>query len=174
MGTGTLQRYDFNFKKRNLIQIHFVFCLIYTIFAGRILKIRQYEEVFTDIACPAVRSHAGLMGPRADNIHRTGTVHHNTGQPNGLQVQLPIDQRDGRPRCAIVAVMLLGAYYAIIGFSLSRFVTASYTNAVFDRFINPRIEGAPVNKGLREKEDDDEDEDEAGEEAGEDNKGTEG
>ena len=73
----------------------------------------------------------------------------------------------------MLGLVLLGAYYVIIGFSLSRFVTASYTNAVFDRFINPRIEGAPVNKGLREKEDD-EDEDEAGEEAGEENKGTEG
>lgn len=88
---------------------------IFTIFTGRILKIRQYEEVFTDIACPAVRSHAGLMGPRADNIHRTGTVHHNTGQPNGLQVQLPIDQRNGRTHCTIVAVVLLGAYNAAGG-----------------------------------------------------------
>ena len=95
--------------------IHFVFCFIYTIFAGRILKIRQHEEVFTDIACPAVRSRAGLMGPGADTIHRVGTIHHNTGQPNGLQIQLPIDQRDGRPYCAIVAVVLLGAYNATGG-----------------------------------------------------------
>ncbi len=50
-------------------------------------------------------------------------------------------------------------YYILIGFSLSRFVTASYTNAVFDRFINSRIEGAPVNKGLREATDEDEEED---------------
>ena len=46
----------------------------------------------------------------------------------------------------------------IIGFSLSRFITASYTNAVFDRYINPRIEGAKVNQGLREKEEDDDEE----------------
>ena len=48
----------------------------------------------------------------------------------------------------------------LIGFSLSRFIYASYTNAVFDRFINARIEGAAVNRGLSQEEDDDmEDED---------------
>ena len=57
-------------------------------------------------------------------------------------------------------VLGLFAYYLIIGFSLSRFVTASYTNAVFDRFINSKIEGAVVNRGLNTEEDDDEDEDE--------------
>lgn len=56
-------------------------------------------------------------------------------------------------------VLGLFAYYLIIGFSLSRFVTASYTNAVFDRFINSKIEGAVVNRGLNTEEDDDEDED---------------
>jgi uncharacterized membrane protein YesL len=54
--------------------------------------------------------------------------------------------------------MILFAYYALIGFSISRFVTASYTNAVFDRFINPRIEGAKVNQGLHKDEDEEEDE----------------
>ena len=53
--------------------------------------------------------------------------------------------------------MILFGYYFLIGFSLSRFVTASYTNAVFDRFLNPRIEGAKVNQGLRQSTDDDED-----------------
>ena len=52
----------------------------------------------------------------------------------------------------------------LIGFGLSRFITASYTNAVFDRFINPRIEGAKVNQGLREAEHfDDEEEPDADE-----------
>ena len=92
--------------------IHFVFCFIYTIFAGRILKIRQHEEVFTNIACPAVRSRAGHMGPGANTIHRARTVYHDSEQPNGVQVQLPIYQRDGRARCTIVAAMLLGAYFA--------------------------------------------------------------
>ena len=52
--------------------------------------------------------------------------------------------------------MILFAYYVLIGFSLSRFVTASYTNAVFDRFINSRIEGAKVDQGLYREEDEEE------------------
>ena len=60
----------------------------------------------------------------------------------------------------IYGAMILFAYYLLIGFSLSRFVTASYTNAVFDRFLNPRIEGAKVNQGLRQDSDDDEDDEE--------------
>ena len=61
------------------------------------------------------------------------------------------------------AILALAAWYLLIGFSLSRFVTASYTNAQFDKFINPRIEGAQVNRGLSEEEEWDED-DEAEEE----------
>ena len=62
----------------------------------------------------------------------------------------------------LFGLILLCGYYMIIGFGLSRFITASYTNAVFDRFINPQIEGAKVNQGLREKEDfGDEEEEEA-------------
>ena len=55
-------------------------------------------------------------------------------------------------------------YYVLIGFTLSRFVTASYTNAQFDRFLNSRIEGAKVNQGLAEEDDDEEWDDEAEEE----------
>ncbi len=62
------------------------------------------------------------------------------------------------------AMLFLFAWYVLIGFSLSRFITASYTNAVFDKYINSRIEGAKVNRGLRSDEDLDEDENE-GEEA---------
>ncbi len=60
----------------------------------------------------------------------------------------------------MLGLVLLGCYYVLIGFSLSRFVTASYTNAVFDRFINARIEGAKVNQGLREKDEFDDEEEE--------------
>jgi len=57
--------------------------------------------------------------------------------------------------------LLLFAYYMLIGFALSRFVTASYTNAQFDKFINNRIEGVEVNRGLAEEDDEDyEDEEE--------------
>ena len=60
----------------------------------------------------------------------------------------------------IYGVMILGAYYLLIGFALSRFVTASYTNGVFDKYLNSRIEGAKVNQGLRQDTDDDDEEDE--------------
>ena len=63
----------------------------------------------------------------------------------------------------LMAIMILCGYYMLIGFSLSRFITASYTNAVFARFINARLEGAKTNQGLRPKEDDDFDDE--GEEA---------
>lgn len=48
----------------------------------------------------------------------------------------------------------LFAYYFLVGFALSRFITASYTNAVFDKYINSQIEGAVVNRGLNTEEDD--------------------
>ena len=60
--------------------------------------------------------------------------------------------------------LILGAYYIVLGYALSRFVTASYTNAVFDKFINTRLEGVKVNRGLAE--DDDEDDDDTAEENG--------
>ena len=56
----------------------------------------------------------------------------------------------------MIGMLILFGYYALIGFALSRFVTASYTNAVFDRYINPRIEGAKVNQGIYKPEEDDE------------------
>ena len=60
----------------------------------------------------------------------------------------------------MIGMLILFAYYALIGFSISRFITASYTNAVFDRFINTRIEGAKVDQGLYKPEDEDEEEEE--------------
>ena len=60
-------------------------------------------------------------------------------------------------------ILGLFAYYLLIGFSLSRFVTASYTNAVFDKYINAKIEGAVVNRGLYVPDDDDDEDEESGE-----------
>ena len=60
----------------------------------------------------------------------------------------------------IYGILFLGAWYILIGFGISRFVTASYTNAVFDKFINSRMEGVKINKGLRDPEDDDDEDDE--------------
>jgi len=64
-----------------------------------------------------------------------------------------------------ISPLILGIYYVLVGYALSRFVMASYTNAVFDRFINPRLAGVKVNRGLAEPEEDDGgDEDESAEE----------
>jgi uncharacterized membrane protein YesL len=52
----------------------------------------------------------------------------------------------------MVALMALCGYYLLIGNGLARFVFASFSNAVFDRYINTRIAGAPVNRGLAEEE----------------------
>ncbi|GHU69063.1 hypothetical protein FACS1894184_12380 [Clostridia bacterium] len=52
-------------------------------------------------------------------------------------------------------LLALGLFYLVIGFGLNRFVYCSYANSLFDQFINPRIEGAPVNQGLRQYTDDD-------------------
>ena len=58
------------------------------------------------------------------------------------------------------AVLGLAGYYILMGYGLSRFVTASYTNGVFDKYINSRIEGAQINRGLNtDVDEDDEDED---------------
>lgn len=67
----------------------------------------------------------------------------------------------------LVAICVL-LYYLFFGFALSRLVYASFANGIFDKFLNPHIEGAPVNMGLRPHteeddildDDDDEDEDE--------------
>ena len=57
--------------------------------------------------------------------------------------------------------LMLLLYYIFFGYGLSRFITASYTNAQFDKYINSRIEGAKVNQGLAEPEEDEEEKEEA-------------
>ncbi len=47
-------------------------------------------------------------------------------------------------------IVFLALVYLVIGLSLTYFVYVSYANSCFDRFLNPRIEGAPVNMGLRD------------------------
>ena len=61
---------------------------------------------------------------------------------------------------SLLALIILAAYYIIIGFCFTRFVYASYTNGVFDKFINSHMEGVEVNRGLSSDLDDDDDEDE--------------
>lgn len=53
------------------------------------------------------------------------------------------------------ALLALLAYYIVIGNGLARFVFASFTNGVFDKFINVNIEGVEINRGLAKEEDDD-------------------
>ncbi|MEF9894813.1 MAG: hypothetical protein RR843_03450 [Clostridia bacterium] len=47
----------------------------------------------------------------------------------------------------------------LIGFGLAGFIYASYANSCFDRYLNPRIAGAPVNLGMREPDEDEEPQD---------------
>lgn len=47
-------------------------------------------------------------------------------------------------------MLIAAAIYLLIGFSLTFFIYVSYANGCFDSFLNPRIEGAPVNMGLRD------------------------
>jgi uncharacterized membrane protein YesL len=58
---------------------------------------------------------------------------------------------------AMWSVVILFLYYMVLGFAFSRFISASFTNAVFDKFINSKIDGAVVDRGLH-KEDDEDDE----------------
>lgn len=60
-----------------------------------------------------------------------------------------------------IALLLWGAYYILIGYALGRFIDVSYTNGVFDRFINSKMEGVQVNRGLASEEDDDGEDEEA-------------
>lgn len=60
--------------------------------------------------------------------------------------------------------LVMLAFYVLIGMAGILFMQVSYANSCFDRYLNPRIEGAQVNMGLRDPryadEDDDAEEDE--------------
>lgn len=68
----------------------------------------------------------------------------------------------------IWVLLIVSFYYLLFGFAFSRLVYASFANGAFDRYLNPHIEGAKVNQGLRPhmEEDDipDDDDDEEEEE----------
>ena len=64
---------------------------------------------------------------------------------------------------SFIPLLLLIAYYVLLGNALARFVIASYTNSVFDRFINSRMEGVQVNRGLAVETDEDEEDEEESE-----------
>ncbi|MBR5986186.1 MAG: DUF624 domain-containing protein [Clostridia bacterium] len=50
--------------------------------------------------------------------------------------------------------------YALFGLAFKGFIEASFANSCFDRYLNPRIEGAEVGKGLYKPEEDTQTEDE--------------
>ena len=56
--------------------------------------------------------------------------------------------------------LVMGLVYLVVGFALTGLIYASYANSCFDRFLNPKIEGASVNMGLRDKSLDEDDEEE--------------
>ena len=56
-----------------------------------------------------------------------------------------------------IPYLVVGVYYLVFGYILHQFISVSFANSCFDRFLNPRIEGADVNKGLRDPEYSDED-----------------
>ena len=47
-----------------------------------------------------------------------------------------------------ISFLVLIVIYGVVGFSLTGFVYASFANSCFDKYLNPRIEGAEGNKGL--------------------------
>ncbi|MBQ8092696.1 MAG: YesL family protein [Clostridia bacterium] len=65
-----------------------------------------------------------------------------------------------------IMLMICILYYMFFGFAMSRLIYASFANGIFDKYLNPKIEGAPVGQGLRPADyeefdvDDDEDEEE--------------
>ena len=67
-----------------------------------------------------------------------------------------------------IAILVISLYYLLFGFALSRLIYASFANGVFDKYLNPHIEGAQVGQGLRPHTDvndaDDEDDEEEDEE----------
>lgn len=60
----------------------------------------------------------------------------------------------------VISLLIYAAYYIVVGFALSRFVAASFTNGVFDLYLNSKIEGAQTGRGLYVETDDDSDENE--------------
>jgi len=56
----------------------------------------------------------------------------------------------------IYSMLGMAGWYILIGNALTRFIYASYTNGVFDRFINSKIEGVEINRGMASPEDDEE------------------
>ncbi len=57
-------------------------------------------------------------------------------------------------------MLIIFLVYLLFGFAFTEFIYISYANSCFDKYLNPMIEGAPINLGLRNKTEDDDDEEE--------------
>lgn len=71
-----------------------------------------------------------------------------------------------------IVILLVSLYYLLFGFAFARLLYASVANGVFDKYLNPHIEGATIGMGLRPADADelydDEDDEESDEEGDED------
>ena len=65
-----------------------------------------------------------------------------------LTVVLPIALFFAIPMVAFMAILI--AWFLLFGFSFNGLIYASYANSCFDKYLNPRIEGAKVGQGLRD------------------------
>lgn len=59
------------------------------------------------------------------------------------------------PGISVYVILVLALFFLLFGFALNRLIYASYANALCDRYINPHIEGAQTNRGLRQTTEDD-------------------
>ncbi len=53
------------------------------------------------------------------------------------------------------SALIVALFFLLIGFAFNGFIYASYANSCFDKYLNPRIEGAAVGRGLRQDDDED-------------------
>ena len=74
-----------------------------------------------------------------------------------------------------IVILIVSLYYLLFGFAFARLLYASVANGVFDKYLNPHIEGATIGMGLRPADadelyddEDDEDDEESVEEGDED------
>ena len=64
------------------------------------------------------------------------------------------------PNTFMYVLLILSGYYLLFGNAFARFCHASYANGVFDKYINSKIPGTTVNRGLNTETDEDDEEDE--------------
>ena len=64
------------------------------------------------------------------------------------------------PGTFMYVLLILSGYYLLFGNAFARFCHASYANGVFDKYINSKIPGTTVNRGLNTETDEDDEEDE--------------